>query len=279
MASNGFYDVLTAAVNDLAENGYDSAERVAHWMRLIREAAEQTMRAPHVMEQMLREALAKVYQKLVDKGQILALHPGVQRFTLERVKPQLRAELDRRILASASLISQNRTQAVEKTLQRFSGWSTSIPAGGAAPGQKTEAKANIRKALVQLPFEERRVLIDQGHKLRASLSEILAKDSNAIAMIWHSHWRQANYNYREDHKERDQHVYLMRDNWASEKGFVKPGPDGYYDKITSVGEEPFCRCYAQWVYSLRDLPADMLTVKGKTVLEAARSQIAKMRAA
>lgn len=269
-----FYTILTEAVADIGEHGYDSEARIAYWMEEIRKAAATSMRSPHVMQEMLRDALNALYRKLIEKGGIVKMHPGIGRFTLERVRPQLRAELDRRILASASLIRLNRDEAIAQTLRRFSGWSTSVPAGGSDAIDKNAVKASVRKALAQLPFEERRVLIDQGHKFTAALSETLAKGGNALAMIWHSHWRQAGYNYRPDHKERDQRCYAMRGNWAMDKGLMKVGPDGYYDEITSVGEEPFCRCYAQWLYALRDVPADLITVKGKEELERVRAAVA-----
>lgn len=274
MAAKTFYDVLTEAIEDISDHGYDSGARVEFWMARLREAAESAMAAPHVMEQMLRDAMAAVYRKLIDRGEIARFHPGIARFTIDKVRPALRAALDRRLMASAQLIRLNRAQAIEKTLQRFAGWSTSIPAGGSEAIDKREVKTEIRKGLAQLPFVERRVLIDQGHKFRASLSEILAKDGAAIAGMWRSHWRQAGYNYREDHKERDQKVYALRGSWAAEKGLMKAGPDGYYDQITSVGEEPFCRCWITWIYHLRDLPADMVTAKGRAELERVRAEIA-----
>lgn len=54
-------------------------------------------------------------------------------------------------------------------------------------------------------------------------------------------------------------------------GLMKKGPDGYYDEITSVGEEVYCRCAAQFLYALRDLPEAMLTIKGKDELERVRA--------
>lgn len=269
-----YYDVLTEAVNDLADHGYDSAERVAYWLERLRRAAEEMTRSPERLEQMLREALAATYRKLVERGAIFAHHPGVERFTLAKVRPELRAELDRRILAAANLIRLNKEEAVRKTLQRFSGWATSIPIGGTEAVKKRETKENIRKSLAGLPFEERRVLVDQGHKLTASLNDILARDGGAIALVWHSNWRQANYNYREEHKERDGNVYLLRGSWAQEKGFVKPGPAGYYDEVTAVAEEPFCRCTARYVYALRSLPDEMLTKKGREALAEAKERAA-----
>lgn len=267
---SSFFDVLTAAVEDLAETGYDSQERVDRWMRELREAAVRSMIDPASLEQMLRDGLATTYRKMVDLGGVLRFNPGVERFTLERVRPAMRAELDRRISASANLIKLNRQQAIDKTLQRFQGWSTSIPKGGISGETKSEVKAVVRKSLKQLPYEERRVLIDQGHKLTAAISEIMASDGGAIAGTWRSNFRQAGYDYREDHKERDGRVYLIRDSWAHRAGLVKKGKAGYYDDVTAVGQEPFCRCYMIWIYNLRELPEEMITLRGKEGLQSAR---------
>lgn len=274
--SESYFSILTAAINDVADNGYDSPERIAFWARRLKEAAEASTKPAEEMERMLRDALASTYKRLVDGGGIAKFHAGVQRFTIERIRPQLRAELDRRILASADLIRLNKKAAVDKTLQRFAGWSTSIPKGGTDNAKKAEVKANIRKSLRQLPFEERRVIIDQGHKLRASISHILAVDGSAIGGIWRSHWRQAGYNYREDHKERDGHFFMLRGHWAAEKGLVKAGPYGYVDAITEPAEEPFCRCAYEWKYQLRDIPDECLTNKGRDVLAEARRRVAEM---
>ena len=139
-----YYDVLTAAIDDLATNGYDSAERVAYWSQRIKEAAERTMGSESEMERQLREALRAVYGRLIEKGGIAQYHQGVGRFTIERVRPQLRAELDRRILAAANLIKLNRKESIEKTLRRFQGWSTSIPKGGSDAVKRREEKSKIR---------------------------------------------------------------------------------------------------------------------------------------
>ncbi|MDE2103719.1 MAG: hypothetical protein KGL39_41160 [Patescibacteria group bacterium] len=213
---------------------------MAKWTELLRRAAARTTRSTAYLEDALRQALGAIYRRLADQGAVLKRHPGVGRFTLERVKPELRRELDRRILASANLIRLNRTEAISNTLRRFEGWSTSIPKGGSEQVNRRKTKGEIGKPLQSLPFVERRVLIDQGHKLTAAINETVAKSGGAIACQWHSHWREPNYNYRPDHKERDKAVYLLRDSWALDKGLIKAGPAGYYDKVTAVGEEPFC---------------------------------------
>lgn len=268
-----FQEVLTAAIEDMMEHGFDSVERVQHWTRRLSEAADESTRmSDQDLAKMLREELARTYKKMVEDGGLLRFHPGVPLFTVEKLKPAMRSELDRRIMASADLIKLNRVQAKAKTLQRFQGWSTSIPPNGVSGEKKAAVKANVRKSLTSLPFEERRVLIDQGHKLTAAISEIVASDGGAIAGRWRSHWRQAGYDYREDHKERDEQVYVVRDSWAHQRGLVKKGGNPFYDEITAVGQEPFCRCYMIWLYNLRDLPKEMLTKKGEDALGEARAK-------
>jgi len=211
----GFYEVLRLAIADITEYGFDSSGRIAFWTDQLRQAAMRTVTPAWRMEEMLKLGLSAIYRRLIERGGIGRYHSGIERFTLQRVAPHLRAELDRRILASADLIKLNRQQAIDKTVQRFQGWATSIPGGGHDATSKPQIAKEVRKALARLPFEERRVLIDQGHKFTANLSNILAQDGGAIALIWHSHWRQSGYDYREDHKERDGKVYAIRgNNWA-----------------------------------------------------------------
>lgn len=269
-----FQAILNAAINDIAENGFDTAERIAYWQRRLREAAEQLLTPGQKMERMLRDALTAVYRRLIERGGILEYHPGIELYTIDKVKPQLRAELSKRIVASADLIKLNRHEEIEKTLRRFSGWASSIPAGGSDQVKKPKVKKEIRKSFAGLPFTERRVLIDQGHKLEASVSEIVATGGGAIAGIWKSHYNQANYDYREEHKERAvesaKKPYLVRDSWAHKAGFVKLAGSKYIDEMTKPGEEVFCRCFYKWIYTLRGLPEEMITAKGKAALEMAR---------
>lgn len=263
-----FYETISAAIADIVAHGFDSQKRLDDWLIKIKKAAVRSLVSPKVLEQHLKATLTTIYRRMVEKGGVFQYHPGIPKFTIASIKPKLHAELRRRIMASANLIVLNRDESVNNTLRRFAGWMSSVPAGGSKTQDKAEVKTTIRKALVSLPFEERRVLIDQGHKLIASINDIVAQDGGALAAVWHSNWRQKNYDYREDHKERDEKVYLIRDSWAHKAGFVKPGKVGYLDQITQPAEEPFCRCHASYLYALKRLPPEMLTAKG--VAEIAR---------
>jgi hypothetical protein len=43
-----------------------------------------------------------------------------------------------------------------------------------------------------------------------------------------------------------------------------------------VAEEPFCRCYAEYIYTLGKMPRAMLTKKGADALANARAAIKAM---
>ncbi|HAF0915811.1 TPA: hypothetical protein G9F65_004527, partial [Salmonella enterica subsp. enterica serovar Braenderup] len=130
---------------------------------------------------------------------------------------------------------------------------------------------HIAKSARQIDFEQRRVMVDQTHKLIANIDNIIATDGGAIAAVWHSHWRQPNYDYREPHKDRDLKTYAIRGNWALKKGFMKVGPAGYLDEITQPGEEVFCRCYLTYIYNVRSLPDEMKTEKWRKFIEGNKS--------
>lgn len=271
-----YSDILSAALDDMIEHGYDSAERLAYWQRKIREAAEASLASPRRMEEMLRDVLKATYERMLKSGRIAEYHRGISRFTLQKVDPLLRDELTRRIMASADLIKLNRTKAVEQTLQRFAGWGSSIPAGGTKQADKRAEKAKLRKPLARLRFEERRVLTDQGHKLVASINDVVATGGGAIAAKWRSKWRQPGYDFRPDHKERDEVFYGIRGSWAFEQGLLRKPATGWTDEQTQPAEEPFCGCKYVYVYAIRDVPEDWLTAKGREKLAEVRRKIAEM---
>ncbi|HBR4684340.1 TPA: hypothetical protein L9W34_001257 [Klebsiella pneumoniae] len=272
-----FTRTVREAVKFFLRNGYTSRQELEQWQAIIRQAAESETDDDYMS--MVSDRLRKTYDLQVSKAGALERHKGLSRFTLNYMDPKLRSELDRRILASADLIKLNRTAAINKTVQRFSGWATSIPVqdyvgGGLSASSRSGIVANaqhIQKSAEQVDYEARRVMIDQSHKLIANIDKIIATGNNAIAAEWHSHWRQPGYDYREDHKERDKLVYLIRGNWAQKNGYVKAGPAGYLDEITQPGEEVFCRCYVTYLYNLRSIPEDMLTQKGRKFLESMKA--------
>jgi len=269
-----FLRELRDAIKDFLEHGYSSEERLLMWTERLRNATEEKIGGEDFYRYAARR-LTAAYDLEIGRERALKRHLGVSRFTLNYVEPKLRAELDRRIMASADLIKLNRTQAVNRPIQRFSGWATSIPPINAlSPGLSASSRSgvidtsqHIAKSARQIDFEQRRVMVDQTHKLIANIDNIIATEGGAIAAVWHSHWRQPNYDYREPHKDRDLKVYAIRGNWALKKGFMRAGTAGYLDEVTQPGEEVFCRCYLTYIYNVRSLPDEMKTDKWKKFTE------------
>lgn len=260
-----FYQVLTEAVKYFAENGFRSEKMLDLWVKRLKQAAYDSLIPEKTLVKELERSMGQAYRRLLTDGKLLERNPGISKFTIEKLKPKMRAELDRRITTATDLIKLNRDEAVSNTLRRFEGWATSIPSGGSLAVDKRKEKAAIRKSLNKLDFQERRVIIDQTHKLIANINDVVAKDNGAIAGIWHSTHR-TGYNNRVTHLERDNKIYVFRDSKAVKDGLVKP-VYGYAEDITMPGEEVFCSCWYQYIYDLSYLPANMLTSKGKNSLE------------
>lgn len=256
-----WHQTLSEAVDWYIRHGWEDDRQLVRWHRRLRVSLMQSAGD----EETVQRGLKAIYSRLVVHGGVLKEkgYTALSPLTLRQVKPDLRAELDRRIAASVNLIRLNRERTVDQTLQRFSGWVTSMPPGGVEKtAKKGQTVAALSKPAQQLSFEARRLAIDQGHKLAANVRYILAVQAGAIALRWHSDWRRPGYRYRPQHKERDERIYLLRDSWALRQGLIKP-VYGYYDEITAAGEEPYCSCQAYPLYSPSDLPDAFLTRKGK----------------
>src|SRR6185312_14119454 len=116
-----YHEVLTAAINDLLERGYVDAAQIARWQAALREAAEASLKGVDALDAELTRQLRGLYERLVDRDGILRYHGGVDRFTFNQLKPQLRQELDKRLLAARDLIKLNREEMMARQLRRFAG--------------------------------------------------------------------------------------------------------------------------------------------------------------
>lgn len=233
-----FAEILRDAVADIAIHGYDDRTRVDKWLARLREAARQSLVPETEMQRRLVQALGGTYRKHM--RQVMKRHRGIDRYTLQQLQPSLHLELNRRVQASAQLITLNRDESIQRTLKRFEGWATAMPKGGRRNVDKPEAAAELKRSFASLPFEERRVVIDQGHKLIAALDDIIATDGGALAGVWHSHWREMGYDYRARHKEFDKRVFVLRNNWAMKQGLMKPAGQFYADQVEQPAQLPFC---------------------------------------
>ena len=262
-----FFEVINSAIADFLKHGFDDVKRLDHWLLQIRMSAQAHLMSEREMQHRMEKALRGVFERLVTKNGLVS--KDVSKYDITKLSGKLRAELDRRIIASANLIKNDREQSIHMVLRRFEGWATSIPAGGTKVKPTPKEKSAIKKGMSDIGFKQRRIIIDQTHKLIANINEIVAIDNGAIAARWHSHWKQMNYDYRKDHKERDSKIYAVRESWAVKEGYISP-INGYTDDITSPGEEVFCRCNYVYLYNLRQVK-DLLTKKGLMALQSPKN--------
>jgi hypothetical protein len=258
MALQSFNEVLRAAISDIEEHGFDSPDRVNKWIEELGRAAGE---GGAITAEQLKRSLGAIYRREVDLGG-LSRRLKMPSWRVNQLAPKLRLELDRKILAASELIRLNRDEMMAKTIRRFSGWVTSIPAGGSEAVDRKDVADNAKRALKALPYEERRVMIDQAAKFKSSLDRITATDSGAIAGMWRI-FNGSGYANRPDHKERENQIYLIRDSWAIKNGLLKTAGAMFTDEITQPGEEVYCQCRYKYIFNLRDLSDELLTAKGR----------------
>ena len=98
-----FYRIVAEAITDFEIHGFDSQQRLDHWMREIAGAAKAAQVPEREVIERLSGQLDRAYRSTLSRPRLARVHPGVGKWTIEKIKPELRGELRRRILASASL--------------------------------------------------------------------------------------------------------------------------------------------------------------------------------
>ncbi len=278
-----FRTLLPQALREFAKRGYTSEAdlqervlRLKEWQQRLRAMLEGELPTDEQIRKELAAVVEPFYQ--CDEADRSSVQPRVTfgaRYTIDRVAPDLRTELDSRIVAivdaGVDRIKVDRLAATEQTLQRFAAWVWSVPRGGAAKIKTREiAKIakKIAKPLAQFEYERRCVSGGIGTKLSASVSLVVAMGEGAIAGIWHDRGEYDHgYDARPEHLKRSGKLFLVRDSWAMQEGLVKKAGHQYTDEIEQVGEFPMCSCFMTWMTSPGALPDDVLTAKGRKWLE------------
>lgn len=268
-----FRTLLLEALREFADYGYTSETDLQDWLMRLQFTLEREMPTDRATLKAISTTLEAIFNREIRTG-IERRVPGVERYTIDQVAPELRAELSRRIYAAADLIRINKAAAMAKTLQRFSGWASSVPQSAAnsrKPLQTRDIATEILKPIKQLRFEHRRVAIDQGAKLSAAVSHVVAMGQGAIACVWHDRGeKDRSYDARPAHLARSGKLFLVRDSWAMDGGLIRRGALPYYDDLEDPAAQlPFCSCYVTWIVSPREMPDTTLTRKGREWLKAA----------
>jgi hypothetical protein len=264
--SKSFRAFLIEALREFSERGYVSESDLQQWTARLHAMIESELPTDEESREVLAGILGSVYAREYRSG-IAKRVPGVSRYTVDRVAPHLRAELDKRIFASADLIRIRKRETVDKTLARFSGWASSVPPTGTFDFSPRALSKHITKDLVSFKYERRRVAIDQGHKLVSNISHVVAMNEGAIAATWYDRGEDDHgYDARPDHLKRSGKLFLVKDSWAMNEGLIRRGAAPYTDSVTQPGEEVYCSCFWTWIVHPQDLPETFLTAKGRAYI-------------
>jgi len=255
--NNQFKTVLDQAITEFGEHGFRDAAILAVWLLLLRQALKSSISPENKANSRAKASLTRKYELLVKKRR------KIPQIKVDQIRPDLRRELERRVIATQGLNGSIRESAVADVIRRFEGWATSVPEGGSAV-KKRHITDFITKPITKIRLEDSRVLEDQMHKLAMNVEAIIADKCGAIAGVWHSKWRQGEP-YRHKHAAFDEEVFTIADNWAIKNKLMKVGSAGYTHNIEAPGELPYCRCSYDYVYDIKDLPDKMVTKKGRDI--------------
>lgn len=103
---------------------------------------------------------------------------------------------------------------------------------------------------------------------------------DVIAAIWRYSDLDERMDYppESNHRNLDERVYAVRDNWAIIKKLMNAGPFGYVDDIDIPGRQTGCACHLEWVSALDGLPDTMLTDLGVAERDRGQETFRKMMA-
>ena len=166
-----FQKLLREAAKHFTTSGYTSQSDINHWRVRLLTAAEQHL-DPEGARETIRRTLGKAFFKAIGEGRVAKRHGSVHKFTIDRLEPKLKDELERRMYAAQELLDGDKRATLERIHNRFLGLATA----GANPGEAQAAASAIGKAARDSRAQERMVAVDQTKKMVATLDEIIAKD-------------------------------------------------------------------------------------------------------
>jgi len=247
--------VVRNAVLDVLAQGYENARHDWAWWILL---ALRSEKKPSTAKQSLQSS----YKKASSYQAARRIAPHISQSQHEQIQYRLADQLAGRIRTTEDIINMHRQAAEIDVQRRFEGWASSNPNPNST--NPRIVVADIVKPVADIKRKSKAVIKDQSHKMLQLINNTIAIDSNAIAGIWHSNFREPDYNYRDEHKEHDirKTVFLLPNNWATKAGLAKKTKD------VQPGELPYCACsYGHYLYKLKDIPERLLTELGKQAVK------------
>lgn len=217
----------------------------------------------------LRRRFYKYLKKEVKKN-----NRGIKDIYITKLKPKFRKELNDRIIFSLSLIKTQDKTSMLKLSDRFLNWLNNETMNG---NDKT-----LRETLELSEMQNKQsrhykfILKDQTQKLFSNIDSIIAKDCNAIGFFWRTrrdkrvvgnpaglYPKPTNEDMHDNHYKREGQFYFYPKSWVLKNNLVDKSKISLAEFDDGLPGEPIgCRCYAENIYDIEDVPNDFLNEKG-----------------
>lgn len=196
---------------------------------------------------------------------------GLKGWRLEKIKPALRKEYKKSLLANILLITTQNESMMSLLRSRFTDWILKSSRDQNADSLKkaldiTQATAKVNKRVNM-------IIKDQTRKSLNTYDEVVAKEYEAIGFIWNTRRDKkvvgnptglypgnGNEKHR-NHYERQGKFYFYKDTWAIKKGLINTKAKNFKWAEFEDGMPGIpinCRCFAYNIYDIEDVPKEFL---------------------
>lgn len=230
---------------------------------------------------LVNQRLKRAYSDFYTKDGFKKTNEGISKLKLSDLREDFKKELKKKIATSFNLIKNRDDELKQRLASRFLNWLT-------IDSEEVRGKTASKQSLLNfLDFAKENeiaedhakfILEDQTRKMIANFDLMVAEANGAIGGFWknrgdkrvvgnpsglYPHGNEAHG----DHWNREGVFYVYKNGWAYQKGYVK---GELYENLEDggVGVAIGCRCRMINVYDLRDVPKEILTKKGKEVVNA-----------
>lgn len=156
--------------------------------------------------------------------------------------------------------------------EEVAGFLRFIPAKGTKDKVAKAMLADVKKSVKSLAKWNQLFYTYKAMSFPEEIEFLFTHQSDPIAAVWHfsSLDDQCDFRMEHDHRALSGTIYLVRDSWAMEKGYLDKDSAPYIEDVVRPKQDIGCMCSLTWLYNLRDLPDRLLTDYGHKVLEQVR---------
>jgi hypothetical protein len=275
---------INAAINELLKKGSASAI-IKSWRdeleRVLDEAATSPADASDSVQRYYQNYLDRIIEVRglpmhsivsADDKQVTAITGFGMNGNFELLLPKMRRAFDSCVNDVKAQAEQFRQRELLDVLNTFEQWARSIPLGGTKEKSFRDEARSVRQILKAFSKWDKYYFYAKRSNFSNEINRIIAESNGAIAALWHFYDCE-----KPMHKERDKKVYLIRGNWAIEKGFIDDHEAKFTDDLPLPGNDG-CMCSYCYLSHVGDLPAELLTPKGKNAKKEIEHKFALMKA-